>query len=115
MRPRLDAPAFSSFDIDILVTAVALNRSRSLHAHLHKIDSPFGAFRSGRYFVIEHEMTPVGPHEFGLASTRTSTDEFCEGVPAFCQGASARGKTSVRVLVDENAVRGEDIGVVITI
>src|SRR6187551_265519 len=76
MGARFDAPAFRSLHIDVFIAAVTLSRTGPLHSKLHEIDSSFRSFGRCRDFVIEHDMTPVGPHQLGLATLRSPSHQL---------------------------------------
>jgi hypothetical protein len=65
--------------------------------------------------VVEHDVAPVGPHEFGLTSLRASAHQFGKCLAALCERAAAGGETRVGVLVDEYAIGGEDVGVIVAV
>jgi len=91
---------------------MTLDRSGTLHAKLHQIDSAFRAFRRGCDFVVKHEMAPVGPDLFGLAALRAASDEFRERLSSLSKNATASGVAGIRVLIDEYPIGSEHIGVI---
>src|SRR6188472_4049342 len=94
---------------------MTLDRAWTFHAHLHEIDPSGGTLRCRRDLMIQHQMAPVGPHKLGLATTRSTANERRQRIAALCQDATTGLESSIRVLVDEDTVRREDVRVVVAV
>src|SRR5690606_31095577 len=101
--------------IHVFVTAMPGDAARPLHAELDEVHASLRAFRRRRDLVVRHDVAPIRPHELRAATARAAANELGERIAASREHAAAHGETAVRVLVDEYAVDGEQVRVVVTI